>query len=120
MGCWLKKLWSYGIGMEPMREGRDFFGKCYLLMSYSMGSQERSAKMPSPDTYIQHRNESNRKARAFLQVVLANGPQTYAMIHQHAREAGVTLSFLMAAKRSLHVQSHKSDGYAVWHLPAAA
>ena len=76
--------------------------------------------MLSPHTYIQQRNESNRKARAFLQEVLANGPQTYAMIHQHAREAGVTLSFLMTAKRSLQVESRKSEGYAVWNLPAAA
>jgi hypothetical protein len=76
--------------------------------------------MLTPYAYIQQRNASNRKARQFLHDLLANGPQTYAMIQQHAREAGVALSFLMAAKRSLHVQSHKSDGYAVWHLPAAA
>ena len=28
--------------------------------------------------YIQQRNESNRKARAFLQDLLTKGPQTYA------------------------------------------
>jgi hypothetical protein len=70
--------------------------------------------------YIQQRNESNRKARAFLHDLLANGPQTYAMIRQHAREAGVALSYLLTAKRSLQVESRKSDGYAVWNLPAAA
>ena len=41
-------------------------------------------------------------------------------IRQHAHEAGVALSYLMTAKRSLHVESRKSDGYAVWNLPAAA
>jgi hypothetical protein len=74
----------------------------------------------STDTYIQRRNESNRKARAFLQDLLAEGPQTYAMVRQYAREAGVPLSYLLTARRSLHVESRKSDGYAVWNLPAAA
>ena len=119
MGCWLKGFWSYGIGMGPMGEGRDFFGKCYPLMSYSVGSQERSAKMPT-DTYIQQRNESNRKARAFLQEVLAGGPQTYQIVHEQAVKQGISKSYLLTARRSLHVESYKSDGYAVWSLPAAA
>ena len=137
-----------------------FFGKCYLLMSYSVGSQERSAKMPT-DTYIQQRNESNRKARAFLQEVLAggpqtyqivheqavkqgissptcwrpsavsmshpprvmgmrSGPQTYQIVHEQAVKQGISKSYLLTARRSLHVESYKSDGYAVWSLPAAA
>jgi hypothetical protein len=88
-------------------------------MSYFVGSQEKSAKM-STYAYIQQRNESNRKARAFLQDLLTEGPQTYQAVRQRAREAGVPLSYLLIAKRSLHVESRKSDGYAVWNLPAAA
>jgi hypothetical protein len=42
--------------------------------------------------YIQQRNESNRKARAFLQDLLTEGPQTYQAVRQRAREAGVPLS----------------------------
>jgi hypothetical protein len=74
----------------------------------------------STDQYIQRRNELNRRARTFLNDLLTNGPQTYAMIRQYAREAGISLSCLLTAKRSLHVESCKSDGYAVWNLPAAA
>jgi len=102
-----------------LMEGMDFFGKCYPLMSYSVGSQERSAKM-SIDTYIQQRNESNRKARAFLREVLAGGPQTYQIVHEQAVKQGISKSYLLTARRSLHVESYKSDGYAVWSLPAAA
>ena len=76
--------------------------------------------MPSPEADIQRRNESNRRARAFLLDLLAGGPQTYQAVRQCAREAGVPLSYLLTAKRSLNVQSRKSDGYAVWNLPAAA
>jgi len=74
----------------------------------------------STDQYIHRRNELNRRARTFLQDLLTEGPQTYAMIRQYAREAGVPLSYLLTARRSLHVESRKSDGYAVWNLPAAA
>ncbi len=74
----------------------------------------------STDQYIQRRNELNRRARTFLHDLLTKGPQTYATIRQHAREAGVSLSCVLTAKRSLHVESRKSDGYAVWNLPAAA
>ena len=74
----------------------------------------------STDTYIQQRNESNRKARAFLQALLTEGPQTYQAVRQRAREAGVPLAYLLTAKRSLHVESRKSEGGAVWNLPAAA
>jgi hypothetical protein len=70
--------------------------------------------------YIQQRNESNRKARAFLQDLLTEGPQTYQAVRQRAREAGVPLAYLLTAKRSLQVESRKSDGGAVWNLPAAA
>jgi hypothetical protein len=70
--------------------------------------------------YIQQRNASNRKARAFLQDLLTEGPQTYQAVRQRAREAGVPLAYLLTAKRSLQVESRKSDGGAVWNLPAAA
>ena len=70
--------------------------------------------------FIQQRNASNRKARAFLQDLLTEGPQTYQAVRQRAHEAGVPLSYLLTAKRSLHVESRKSDGCAVWNLPAAA
>ena len=75
--------------------------------------------MPT-DTYIQQRNASNRKARAFLQEVLAGGPQTYQIVHEQAVKQGISKAALMLAKSSLHVESHKRDGYAVWNLPAAA
>jgi hypothetical protein len=74
----------------------------------------------STDQYIHRRNELNRRARTFLNDLLTEGPQTYQAVRQRAREADVPLSFLLAAKRSLHVESRKSDGYAVWQLPAAA
>ena len=70
--------------------------------------------------YIQQRNESNRKARAFLQEVLAEGPQTFQLVHEQAVKQGISKSYLLTARRSLHVESYKSDGYAVWSLPAAA
>jgi hypothetical protein len=70
--------------------------------------------------YIQQRNASNRKARAFLQDLLTEGPQTYQAVRQRAHEAGVPLAYLLTAKRSLQVESRKSDGGAVWNLPAAA
>ena len=76
--------------------------------------------MPSPHTFIQQRNESNRKARAFLQEVLTEGPQTFQLVHEQAVKRGISKSTLMLAKHSLNVQSRKSDGYAVWQLPAAA
>ena len=75
--------------------------------------------MPT-DPYIQQRNASNRKARAFLQEVLAGGPQTYQIVHAQAVKQGISTSSLLTAKRSLHVASFKSDGYAVWSLPVAA
>jgi hypothetical protein len=75
--------------------------------------------MPT-DQYIHRRNELNRRARTFLNDLLTEGPQTYQAVRQRAREAGVPLSYLLTAKRSLHVESRKSDGYAVWNLPAAA
>ena len=70
--------------------------------------------------YIQQRNESNRKARAFLQEVLAEGPQTYQIVHEQAVKQGISKSYLLTARRSLHVESRTRDGYAVWNLPAAA
>ena len=75
--------------------------------------------MPT-DTSIQQRNASNRKARAFLQEVLAGGPQTYQIVHEQAVTQGISKSYLLTARRSLHVASSKRDGYAVWSLPAAA
>ncbi len=76
--------------------------------------------MPSPDTYIHRRNESNRKARQFLHDILAEGPQTFQLVHEQAVKQVISKSTLMLAKHSLNVQSRKSDGYAVWQLPAAA
>jgi hypothetical protein len=70
--------------------------------------------------HLQQRNELSRKARAFLQEVLAGGPQTYQIVLEQAVKQGISKSRLMTAKRSLHVESRKSDGYAVWNLPAAA
>jgi hypothetical protein len=75
--------------------------------------------MPT-ETYIQQRNASNRKARAFLQEVLAGGPQPYQIVHAQAVKQGIATSSLLTAMRSLHVASSKRDGYAVWSLPAAA
>ena len=75
--------------------------------------------MPT-DTSIQQRNASNRKARAFLQELLAGGPQTYQIVHEQAVKQGISTSYLLTARRSLHVASSKRDGYAVWSLPAAA
>ena len=72
------------------------------------------------DTYIQRRNESNRKARAFLQDLLTGGPQTYQVVLEQAVKQGISKATLMLAKSTLHVESHKSDGYAIWNLPAAA
>jgi hypothetical protein len=75
--------------------------------------------MPT-DQYIHRRNELNRRARTFLHDLLTEGPQTYQAVRQRAREAGVPLSPLMTAKRSLNVESSSRDGHAVWNLPAAA
>jgi hypothetical protein len=74
----------------------------------------------STDHYIQRRNELNRCARQFLSHLLAGGPQSYTTVCQRAREAGVSLSCLLTAKRSLRVKSRTRDGYAVWNLPAVA
>jgi hypothetical protein len=70
--------------------------------------------------YIQQRNESNRKARQFLQDLLTGGPRTYQVVLEQAVKQGISKAALMLAKYSLHVESHKRDGYAVWNLPAAA
>ena len=65
------------------------------------------------DTYIQQRNESNRKARAFLQDLLTGGPQTYQVVLEQAVKQGISKAALMlGAKYTLHVESRKSDGYA--------
>ena len=66
------------------------------------------------------RNTLNGCARQFLSGVLRGGPQPYIMIRQRAREAGVRLSALWTAKRTLNVKSCIRDGYAVWHLPGVA
>jgi hypothetical protein len=75
--------------------------------------------MTIPDANIHRRNESNRRARQVLHDILAGGPQPYQVVHQQAVAQGISKSALMTAKRSLNVQSRKSDGYAVWNLPAA-
>ena len=76
--------------------------------------------MTIADSDVQRRNESNRRARALLQDLLAGGPRPYQTIHQQAMAQGISKAALMTAKRSLNVQSHKRDGYAIWNLPAAA
>ena len=54
--------------------------------------------MPT-DPDIQQRNASNRKARAFLQEVLAGEPQTYQIVHAQAVKQGISTSSLLTAKR---------------------
>ena len=72
------------------------------------------------DENIHQRNESNRHARAFLHDILAGGPQPYQVVHEQAVAQGISKSYLLTAKRSLNVKSRKSDGHAIWDLPAAA
>jgi hypothetical protein len=72
------------------------------------------------DENIHRRNESNRRARAFLHDILAGGPQPYQVVHEQAVAQGISKSYLLTAKRSLNVKSRKSDGHAIWDLPAAA
>jgi hypothetical protein len=76
--------------------------------------------MSSTQAFIPRRNALNGYARQFLRDLLRDGPQPYTAIRQRAREAGVRLSALWTAKRTLNVQSYTRDGYAVWHLPGAA
>src|SRR5262245_14363650 len=54
--------------------------------------------------FAYRRNTLNGCARQFLSGVLRGGPQPYPMIRQRAREAGVRLSALWTAKRTLNVQ----------------
>lgn len=72
------------------------------------------------DENIHQRNASNRRARAFLHDLLAGGPQPYQVVHEQAVAQGISKSYLLTAKRSLNVKSRKSDGHAIWDLPAAA
>lgn len=72
------------------------------------------------DENIHQRHESNRRARAFLHDLLAGGPQPYQVVHEQAVAQGISKSYLLTAKRSLNVKSRKSDGHAIWDLPAAA
>ena len=74
--------------------------------------------MPT-DQYIHRHHELNRRARAFLHDQLTGGPQPFSLICQQAAKQGISLSMLVTAKRSLHVESRTRDGYAVWQLPAA-
>jgi hypothetical protein len=74
----------------------------------------------STDHYAHQRNERNRRARTFLHDQLAGGPQPFSLIRQLGAQQGISLSMLVTAKRSLHVESRTHDGYAVWNLPAAA
>ena len=65
----------------------------------------------STDTYIQQRNESNRKARAFLQEVLAGGPQTYQIVHEQAVKQGISKVTVQVVKTGITPQRTLSDGF---------
>jgi hypothetical protein len=73
-----------------------------------------------PDQQMHHRTELNRRARTFLNDQLAGGPQLCRLIRQQAAKQGISLSMLLVAKRSLHVQSRTVNEQVIWQLPAAA
>jgi hypothetical protein len=72
--------------------------------------------MPT-DQDIHRRNALYRQAREFLRACLAPGPQPYSTIVARAAEAGISLSTLLTAKRSLRVESRKVKKSTVWCLP---
>ena len=72
--------------------------------------------MPSPEAYIQRRNESNRRARAFLQDLLAGGPQPYQVVYEQAVAQGIPKPALMTAKRTLNVRSTLVKHRHIWQL----
>lgn len=76
--------------------------------------------MPRTETQIHRSNELNRQARTFLSDFLAGGPQLYTTIKSCAVERHISLSSLLTAKRSLHVESRAIEKRAMWHLPQAA
>ena len=71
------------------------------------------------DEQIHQRNELSRQARDFLLALLADDPQPYGLIRQRAAEQGISVSRLLAAKRTLHVRSRRVNERAVWYLSAA-
>lgn len=76
--------------------------------------------MPQTETQIHRSNELNRQARTFLSDFLAGGPQLYTTIKSCAAEQHISLSSLLTAKRSLHVEARTIDHRAMWSLPKAA
>jgi hypothetical protein len=72
--------------------------------------------MHTPEANIRRRNESNRRARAFLLDLLGGGPQLYQMVHEQAVAQGISKSFLMTAKRTLNVHSTVVNHRHVWQL----
>jgi len=73
--------------------------------------------MSSTHAFIPQRNALNGSARQFLSGLLRHGPQPYTMIRQRAREAGVRLSALWTAKRTLNVAVRTHEGHVLWQLP---
>ena len=70
--------------------------------------------------HIHRRNELNRQACEFLSDCLAGGPRAFSSIRQLGAKQGVSLSTLLTAKHSLHVEVRTVDRRAIWHLPATA
>jgi len=73
--------------------------------------------MSSPQAFMPRRNALNGYARQFLRDLLRDGPQPYTAICQRAREAGVRLSALWTAKRTLNVAARTHEGHVFWQLP---
>ena len=72
--------------------------------------------MTIPDSYINRRNESNRRARQVLHDILAEGPQPYQVVHEQAVAQGVSKAALMTAKWALNVCSTRVNGRHIWEL----
>jgi hypothetical protein len=72
--------------------------------------------MTIPDSYINRRNESNRRARQVLHDILAGGPQPYQIVHEQAVAQGVSKAALMTAKWTLNVRSTRVNGRHIWEL----
>jgi hypothetical protein len=72
--------------------------------------------MTISEANIHRRNESNRRARAFLQDLLAGGPQPYQVVHEQAVAQGISKTALMTAKGALNVRSTRVKGRHIWQL----
>ena len=70
----------------------------------------------SSDSYIHRRNESLRRARAFLQDALAGGPQPYQTVYEQAVAQGISKAALMTAKYALNIRSICANGRHIWEL----